>query len=226
MNTKIRKVKKRQKKLEFTSIKTGRCTAYGVLRDRYGNAFSIEIKGTDEKEVKKFIKYEEMQAKQGNGIKVKVEPYNGKIPYESLATKQTSKRVTKQTNWNGTCIKIKELRVKVKKPYKLYLEIDPELRGQDPPHDYPFDNQPEANVKLDVSFGTAKVELFEFTDSLKTQSVPAILQADDPTFSGTVSAGKTVTFKNPSKFTQNWNFRVTPGPSGANFTLGLDLIFM
>ena len=218
-----------QKKLEFTSIKTGRCSAYGVLKDSQGNAFSIEIKGTDKKEVEKFIRYEKRQSAQGKGIKVKVEPYEGEIPYSSLSTKKTPKKVTKQVNWNGTCIKIKELRVKVKKPYKLYLEIDPKLKAIDPPHDYPFDNQPSAEVKLDVSFGTATVQLFEFTDPLKTESAVVILRTGDQQFdamnlqSFTVSAGQPISFSCPGNFTRNWNCRITPGPMGTTFTLGLDL---
>jgi hypothetical protein len=228
-SVKTPKKKKPQKKLEFTSIKTGRCSAYGVLRDSQGNAFSIEIKGTDRKEVEKFIRYEKRQAEQGKGIKVKVEPYEGAIPYASLVSQKTPKKVTKQVNWNGTCIKIKELRVKVKKPYKLHLEIDPKLKAIDPPHDYPFDNQPSAEVKLEVSFGIATMELFEFTDPLKTQSAAVILKTGDPQFdainhtSFAVSSGQPMSFTCPGNFTRNWNCRITPGPTGATFTLGLDL---
>ena len=65
MNANSAPAKTGGKNLAFTSVRAGRCTAYGVVRDSKGNTFDIEIKGTDEKAVRKFIRYELKQAKQG-----------------------------------------------------------------------------------------------------------------------------------------------------------------
>ena len=214
------------KNLAFTSVRAGRCTAYGVVRDSKGNAFDIEIKGTDEKAVRKFIRYELQQAKQGRGIKVKIEP-SGKI----LPPKhgKPPERVHGQARWNGISMKIREKSVKAKKPYKLHVEVDPPL---DPlkSQDYTFDNQTTANVKIDVTFGSATVQLFEFINPLKTKSVPTVLKTGEPGFdsrnyeSFTISAGEERVFASPSHYTQDWNFRVIAGENGATFTIVLDIV--
>lgn len=204
--------------LDFTSVKPGRCTAYGVVCDDKGNTFDIEIKGTDEKEVRKFIRYELKQAKQGKGIKVRIEPTDAVLPAKP---EKAPKRVHGQAKWNGISLKIREKRVDAPKPYKLHVEIDPVLSPWQS-QDFTFDDQTTANVNIDVTFGKATVRLYEFIDPLRTISAPALIGANNAS-SCSIWAGTQETFNCSSSYSQDWNFRVTAGPSGAIFTLSLDI---
>jgi hypothetical protein len=225
MNTEIASAKAPSSNPDFSRVKTGRCTAYGVLSDKKGNTFDIEIKGTDEKMVRRFIRYELKQAKQGKGIKARVEPY-GKLP--PALPGEAPKRVHRQTKWNGISVKIKEKRVKAKKPYKLHLEIDPFLSAGES-QDYTFDNQTAADVMINVTEGSATVMLFEFIDTLKTICTPTVLRTGNPMVDAknprslTLSAGQQLILTSPSRYTQDWNCRVIAGQNRTYFTLALDL---
>ena len=201
--------------LEFSKIRSARSTAYGVLTDDQGNTFSIEIKGTNEDDVRRFINYERRQVKAGNGIKVSVESAQSLIGPVGGATPAEGGKP--QATWRGVSIKIRELQVNVQRPYKLHFTIDPPIQAGEV-RDFPLDNQPTADVNCKVSKGNVKIELFEFIDKVKSNSISV--------GSGTVSAGQPQGFSGiQSKHTGNWNVRVT-GQSSSNFTLELDLFIL
>jgi hypothetical protein len=198
--------------LEFSKIKSARSTAYGVLTDDQGNTFSIEIKGTNENDVRRFINYERRQVKAGKGIKVSIEPSQTLSGNVGGAT--PAENIKHQTTWRGVSIKIRELQVNVQRPYKLHFTIDPPIQDGEV-RDFPLDNQPSADVSCKVSKGTVNVELFEFIDNVKSNSVSVA--------NGTVSAGQPKSFSGiQSQHTGNWNVRVS-GQTSSNFTLELDL---
>jgi hypothetical protein len=201
--------------LEFSKIKSARSTAYGVLTDDQGNTFGIEIKGTNANDVRRFINYERRQVKAGKGIRVSIESSQSLIPNGGHAT--PPEHVHHQATWRGVSIKIKELQVNVERPYKLHFTIDPPIQD-DEVRDFPLDNQPSADVNCKVSKGSVKIELFEFTDSVKSTSISVA--------SGIVSAGQPQGFTGIHRqHTGNWNVRVT-GQTSANFTLELDLFIL
>jgi hypothetical protein len=201
--------------LEFSKIKSARCSAYGVLTDDQGNTFGIEIKGTNEEDVRRFINYERRQVKAGKGIKVSVESSQSLIAPLTGAT--PPKQVKHQATWRGVSIKIRELQVNVERPYKLHFTIDPPIQAGEV-RDFPLDNQPTADVNCKVSKGNVKIELFEFIDNVKSSSISV--------GSGNVSAGQPQGFSGiHSQHTGNWNVRVT-GQTSSNFTLELDLFIL
>ena len=201
--------------VEFSKIRCGRCTAYGVLTDDKGNTFGMEIKGTNEKDVRRFINYERRQVKLGRGIRVSTESFNNPVP--GFLTSAPPQRVHRQTSWRGVSIKIKELRVNAQRPYKLHFTIDPPIVNGEI-RDFLLDNQPTADVNCKVTKGSVKIELFEFTDNVKSESISVA--------SSTVSAGQPQGFIGiNSQHTGNWNVRVV-GQASSSFTLELDLFVL
>ncbi len=227
MNTRAVPARRTADNLEFSHVKSGRCTAYGVVCDDLGNKFDIEIKGTDLKEVRKFIRYEVKQAKLGKGIKVQVAPSEGIPP---AVPAKPPKKPHPQGKWHGLSLKIREKRVDIPKPYKLHVEVDPPVYVG-VPQDYSFDNQATADLLVNVSLGTVQVELFEFVDPLKTITAPVTLRTDNPivnasnTQSCTISRDNSpMTFNCPSRYTHDWNVRVSAVDDKARFTIAFDII--
>lgn len=201
--------------LEFSKIKSARSTAYGVLTDDQGNTFGLEIKGTNENDVRRFINYERRQVKAGKGIRVSIESLQSLIPPVGRATPPGLGH--RQATWRGVSIKIKELQVNVPRPYKLHFTIDPPIQDGEA-RDFPLDNQPTADVNCKVTKGSVKIELFEFTDNVKSNSISVA--------SGIVSAGQPQGFTGiHSQHTGNWNVRIS-GQASSNFTLQLDLFVL
>lgn len=224
MNAQTAKV---EENLKFNEIKSGRHTASGVLMDKDRNMFSVEIKGTNKADVKKFIDYELKQAKNGEGIKTNLSHPPAKKP-KALAKVKAAKmdaaandKLHKQTAWRGVSIKIKllELQNKTHKPHKIRFTIDPPI-DSGKSMDFPIDRQKEANIQCDVSIGKVDLQLFEFTDVTKTTSI--------------LRARQTATPYNPAMFNvsqlkkegvADWNIRVL-GNTSSTFTLTMDIFVM
>ncbi len=227
MNTRTVSARKTADNLEFSHVKAGRCTAYGVVCDDLGNTFGIEIKGTDPKQVRRFIHYEAKQAKLGKGIRVQIAPSE---PISPVIPAKPPRKPHPQGKWQGLSLKIREKRVNVPKPYKLHVEIDPPVYPG-LPQDYNFDNQAMADLQVNVSSGTVKVELFEFIDALKTKTAAVTLRTDNPVVNASNTRACNVsrtnspmTFSCPSRYTQDWNVRLSAVDNKARFTIAFDIV--
>ncbi len=200
--------------LKFNEIKSGRHTAYGVLTDDDGNTFSIEVKGTNKAAVEDFVKYELRQANQGVGITTELNP----AEEQAETDVPTNDELHEQTSWRGISVKVKllELKNKIDKPNIIRFTIDPPIK-EGKSMDFPVDLQEKADVLCTVATGKVSVELFEFTDSLKTTST---LRETKP-----ASPGKPAPFhvhQSKTEGTSDWNIRVL-GELSSTFTLTLDL---
>ncbi|HXD10523.1 MAG TPA: hypothetical protein VN653_10710 [Anaerolineales bacterium] len=206
-------------RLTFNSIKSGRHTATGILRDEDGNTFNIEVKGTNYDYVRKFIDYQ--LEKQGQGILTSVKPLSSREERKSKRNKKPSKKglARKQTSWHGLSItiQVKELRAKTRKPQKVRVIIDPDIKpGESNQMDFKILAQEDANVKCEVTTGKVTCELFEFTDDLRQTSVSR-QKATGVTTSTQFGVKKSI-----PKALADWNFRVI-GEMNSNFVLSLDL---
>lgn len=198
--------------LVFSPVRCNRSTARGVLTDNQGNTFDIQIIGTDHHRVEDFINYQLKQAEKGKGIQIKV------LPYKPLTSKSSHKKQLEpytQTFWNGLSIRITERDVKTPKPYRLQLLIDPPI-GQNEVQDHVLEGQSIADVQCSVSKGRVNIEVFEFTDTIRSFSETRLAEP--------VNAGAPKTLHLAQQFTGNWNVRVTGQDAASKYKLRLDLI--
>lgn len=198
--------------LVFSRVHGGRTTVRGVLTDKQGNLFDIQIIGTDPKQIEKFIRYQKRQAKKGKGIQVQVIP----LPdYRQRRVFQTGKAKA-QASWQGMSLRLTERSVKPAGPHKLIVTIDPPIEPNKS-QDYQIDNQRQADVQCNVEEGSVRIELFEFTDALKTQTKSVVTrEIGELNLLNVISESQ--------KFTGNWNVRVTGLEAANKFQLRLNLI--
>ena len=211
-------------RLMFNEIKSGRHTACGILTDKDGNTYDIEVKGTSYDYVEKFVNYQLVKRK-GNGISTSVKPLSKK---EQKALKKASKGSKKtideselltQKTWRGltVAVKLRELQNKSAGPQKVHISIDPVIdAGNSNQMNFTIFGQPAANIECAVTDGKVTCELFEFTDALRTESTSRG-KAEHITVSKRFDVSKLKVDGDA-----DWNVRVI-GELKSTFTLSLDL---
>ena len=213
--------------LLFNTIKSGRHSASGILADENGNVIELEVRGTSREYVEKFVDYQ-LVKKKGNGISTSIKPLSAKekskLKKAKRETRKKKKNVKKsklysQKSWHGlsVAINVKELKDESSDPQKIHIVIDPVIEpGNSKQMNFTIFGQEIANIDCTVTNGRVTCELFEFTDSLRTQSMSR------------AKAEHVVTSKKfdiPQSKTEgraDWNFRVI-GELTSTFTISLDL---
>lgn len=199
--------------LKFEKIESGYHYAHGLLTDRTGNSFRVEIKGTDFNRVNKFMKYLLRQTKKGKGITTQINRLSPRKLREVTELGAKASKVTKgpklmkaddPQNLHVT-LELLAYGRKMNGPHQISFDVDPQLLANQGVT-YNINYQSSVNIQCKVKSGSVQVQLWA------TQHVGG------PVATQTVSAGQSVTLNKSYPAPTNWTLELR-GIVAAYYTL-------